>query len=215
MTCGASHSESLLDLGSPSGPAPGPGRGSHPSDAQTHPTLPGPADGVRPAPGESGELAVSTTSCGFTATQSCRNRGLQRSTTRSGSGLSNSSSRASQRISDPQRAGQSGIGFKRARDIAAPAHLSPLIAAKPRIQAVIQDAVWAGLLPEQILEACLSEVIETATSTSLSSLDSDEQATAKLYVQKAAQAGNEAWQQTIGGLHGPGVANTPRLRLPG
>ena len=61
-----------------------------------------------------------------------------------------------------------------------------------------KDAVWAGLLPEQILEACLSEVIETATSTYLSSLDSDEQATAKLYVQKAAQAGNEAGQQIIG-----------------
>ena len=74
---------------------------------------------------------------------------------------------------------------------------------------MIQDAVWAGLLPEQILEACLSEVIETATSTSLSSLDSGEQATAKLYVQKAAQAVNEAWQQTIGRLHGPGVATHP------
>ena len=37
-------------------------------------------------------------------------------------------------------AGQTGIGFKRARDIAA------LIAAKPRIQAVIRDAVWAGLV---------------------------------------------------------------------
>ena len=72
---------------------------------------------------------------------------------------------------------------------------------------MIQDAVWAGHLPEQILEARLSEVIETATSTYLSSLDSDEQATAKLYVQKAAQAADEAWQQTIGGLHGPGVTN--------
>ena len=63
---------------------------------------------------------------------------------------------------------------------------------------MIQDAVWAGLFPEQILEARLSEVIETAASTYLSSLDSDEQATAKLYVQKEAQAAEEAWQQTIG-----------------
>ena len=29
----------------------------------------------------------------------------------------------------------------------------------------------------------------------------------KLYVQKAAQAADEAWQQTMGGLQGPGVAN--------
>ena len=46
-------------------------------------------------------------------------------------------------------AGQSGIGFKKERDVAAPAHLGALIAAKPRIQAVIQDGVTAGLLPKQ------------------------------------------------------------------
>ena len=109
--------------------------------------------------------------------------------------------------SDPQRR-QSGIGFKRVRDIAAPAHLTALIAAKPRIQGVIRHVVWAGFLPEQILEAHLSEVIETATSTHLSAIDSDEQATAKLYAQKAAQAADEARQQTFGGLQGPGVANT-------
>ena len=61
--------------------------------------------------------------------------------------------------------------------------------------------------PEQILEARLTEVIETATSTCPSALDNDEQATAKLYVQKAAQAADEAWQQTIGGKQGPVVAN--------
>ena len=44
-------------------------------------------------------------------------------------------------------AGQSRIGFERARDIAAPAHLGALIAAKPRIQGIIRDAVEAGLLP--------------------------------------------------------------------
>ena len=52
-------------------------------------------------------------------------------------------------------------------------------------------------------------VIETATSTYLSALDSDEQATAKLYVQKAAQAADEAWQQTTGGLHGSSVTHPP------
>ena len=38
---------------------------------------------------------------------------------------------------------------------------------------MIRDAVWAGILPEQILWARLSEVIET-----------DERVVAKLYVQK-------------------------------
>ena len=98
-------------------------------------------------------------------------------------------------------------GFKRARDVAAPAHLGVLIVAEPRIQAMIQDAVWADLLQKQILEARLSEVIETSTSTCPSSLDSDEQATAKLNVQKAVQAAGEAWQQTTGGLQVPGVEN--------
>ena len=37
-------------------------------------------------------------------------------------------------------AGQSGIRFKRARDIAAPAHLGALITAKPRILGMIRDA---------------------------------------------------------------------------
>ena len=53
-------------------------------------------------------------------------------------------------------AGQSGIGFKRARDIAAPAHLGALTAAKTRILGMIRDGVRAGLLPQQILETRLS-----------------------------------------------------------
>ena len=104
-------------------------------------------------------------------------------------------------------AGQSGIGFKRARDIAAPAHLGALIAAKPRIQRLNRDAVWAGLLPEQILEARLSL---TATSTYLSAIESYEQATTKLSVQKAAQTADDAWQQAIAGL---GVANPTIVSL--
>ena len=72
---------------------------------------------------------------------------------------------------------------------------------------MIRDAVREGLLPEQILETRLSEVIETATSTYFSALDNDEQATAKLYVQKAAQAADEAWLQTVQGQQGPGATN--------
>ena len=41
-------------------------------------------------------------------------------------------------------AGQSGIGYKRARDIAGPAHLGALIAARPRLSAMIPGAVAAG-----------------------------------------------------------------------
>ena len=75
-------------------------------------------------------------------------------------------------------AGQSGIGYQKARDIGAPAHLGYLMAAKPRTQAMIQDEVWAGLPTGHLLETRLTAVIETATSTYLSALDED-QATAK------------------------------------
>ena len=56
-------------------------------------------------------------------------------------------------------AGHSGIGDKRARDIAAPAHLGASIETKPRTQAMIQDGVTAGLLPKQPLETRLAQLL--------------------------------------------------------
>ena len=52
---------------------------------------------------------------------------------------------------------------------------------------MIRDAVLAGLLQTR-----LSEVIETAISTYLSALEKDEQATARLFIQRAAQAADES-----------------------
>ena len=71
---------------------------------------------------------------------------------------------------------------------------------------MIRDAVLEGLLPEQLLETRLSEVIETATSTCLSAFDNDEQETARLFIQEAAQAADESWQHTVSGQQVPGVA---------
>ena len=48
---------------------------------------------------------------------------------------------------------QSGIGYKKARDVAGPAHLGALIVAKPRTLDMIHDAATAGLLPKQPLVA--------------------------------------------------------------
>ena len=61
----------------------------------------------------------------------------------------------------------------------------------------------AGLLPKKPLETHLAVVIERATSTYLEALDGDDQAAAKLYVQQAAPAADEAWQQTVDGHNGP------------
>ena len=89
---------------------------------------------------------------------------------------------------------------------------------KPRIRGMIRDAVLAGLLPEQLLETRLSEVIETATSTYLRALDNDEPATAQLFIQKAAQAADDSWQHTVSvqqGLNvaGPSNASLGHLRM--
>ena len=53
---------------------------------------------------------------------------------------------------------------------------------------MIQDAVLAGLLPKHTLANRHAANSETATSTYFGALDDEERATAKLYVQKAAQA---------------------------
>ena len=71
--------------------------------------------------------------------------------------------------------------------------------------ALPQGGVTACILPKHLQESRLAAVIETALSACLDALDDEDKATAKLYVQKAAQAADEACQQTIGGLQGPGV----------
>ena len=53
----------------------------------------------------------------------------------------------------------------------------------------------------------MAAVIEASVSTFFDALDDEDKVTAKLYVQKAAQAAEEAWQQTIGGLQGLSVTN--------
>ena len=50
----------------------------------------------------------------------------------------------------------------------------------------------AGLLPKQPLETRLAAIIDTATTICLGALDDEDKATAKLHIQKAAQAADEA-----------------------
>ena len=71
-----------------------------------------------------------------------------------------------------------------------------------------QDALVPCLLPKQPLETRLADVIETATTNYLQALDGKDQATANLYVQQAAQAVDEEWQQTVVGHNGPVITNT-------
>ena len=111
----ASRSESPLGLGSSS---PEQGR-RHPSGARTRPR---PTDRVRPP----SRMAVSTTSCGFTAHTILQEQSAaavydeigQRSFERLFPGLTEDSMTQATLSASPIR-----IGFKRARDIAATAHL--------------------------------------------------------------------------------------------
>ena len=70
---------------------------------------------------------------------------------------------------------------------------------------MIRDATLAGLFPEQPLAARLDTLIETASIASLDTLDdSEKKLTAQLYLHKAAQAADEAWQQNCTRSQGNG-----------
>ena len=128
---------------------------------------------------------------------------------RSGSDHSNGSSRVSREDSTTQAtlsAGQFEIGFKRARDIAAPVHLEalqPNRASRVRSETQFGRAFsltrsWRGV---SLRSSRPPPPPISAHSTTT------EQATAKLCIQKAAQAAGEPWQQTVSGQQGPGVTN--------
>ena len=93
-------------------------------------------------------------------------------------------------------ASQSGIRYRRARNVACPAHPGALRPAKPSILCVIRGAGTVRLLPEQ-----------------RDALHDSENATARLYLQKAAQAADESWQQTVQGYNGPTITNPTLLDI--
>ena len=78
-----------------------------------------------------------------------------------------------------------------------PAHLGALIAAKPRVLGLIRDAVRRAFS----LSRSRRRVIETATSTYLSALDSDEQA--------ACSEGSPSGRRSVAANH-RGTAGTGR-----
>ena len=82
-------------------------------------------------------------------------------------------------------------------DTAGTAHLGALIAAKRRIPAMIQDAVQAGLLPKQPWVTRLAANLEAAT-TNLEAFDDEDKHDCQTFrSEKAAQAADEAWHQTV------------------
>ena len=102
-------------------------------------------------------------------------------------------------------AGQSGIGYKRARDIAAPAHLGAHSSQAAHPSNDPRGTPWRLALPQSLKQP------PRPTSTPMMVKT---RATARLFSQEAAQAAEEAWQQTIGGLQGPGVTKMSDLEHP-
>ena len=80
---------------------------------------------------------------------------------------------------------------------------------------MILDGVTAGLLPKQPHRNTLGRSHRHSPLHLPGALDDKDKATAKLYVQKAVQAAEAAWQQTIGGLQKPHSISprTSQLRL--
>ena len=72
---------------------------------------------------------------------------------------------------------------------------------------MIRGATSADLLPEQPLLAWLSALVESASVAFLDALDDAEKPTTRLYLQKAARAAEESWEQTVLGYSGPTVTN--------
>ena len=146
------------------GPAPEQGR-RHPSDARARPALPGSADGVRPPSRGSGSQPCQPHPAGsrphnLAGTKGCS--GLRRDRAAVSRTALPGSHRGQHDTSNPQCRPDRNWVQKSARHRSSrtPGSSHRSQTAHP---GMIRDAVWAGLLPEQILEA--REVIETATST--------------------------------------------------
>ena len=72
---------------------------------------------------------------------------------------------------------------------------------------MVQDAATAGLIPNKPFVVRLDATVEAATAVYLEAPDCSEKPTARLCLHKAAQAADEAWQQTVQGHNGPTVTN--------
>ena len=75
-------------------------------------------------------------------------------------------------------------------------------------EAMIQNAVLAGPSPETTpCRLALPRSSKKPPPPTSTPIDDEDPGTAKLYVQKAVQAAEEAWKQTIGELQGSSVTN--------
>ena len=94
-----------------------------------------------------------------------------------------------------------GLGVKRSVDVARRAHLGALISARPRIRDIIRDHC------RLVIRVTFAGAPGRFGRSSLHRLPGHPWLAAQLYLQKAAHAADEAWQQTVQGHNGPTVTN--------
>jgi hypothetical protein len=97
---------------------------------------------------------------------------------------------------------QAGFGWRQALDVARPAHLGGLVAAGPRVKAMIQACTVAGLIPAGSLERRLNVLGASAEAAYLASLDEVEQIKAEEFLRRAKAAAEEAWARIESGAPG-------------
>ena len=163
------------------------------SDASTLPAPPGPADGIRPPPKVS---PLSSLAAPILQEQRAAEiydevgqRSLERALPRSHGGLCDAS--------DTQRGPVRNRVKKKERETSLLLHVWEVL------QPPSRASIGAGLYQSTSWRPAFSRSSKQPPPPYLSALDDEDQA--KLYVQKAAQAADEAWQQTSGGLQGPNV----------
>ena len=101
-----------------------------------------------------------------------------------------------------------GLGWRSATDTALPANLAALTLAAPKIRAMAESMVTAGLLPAGILEAKLAAKIESVEVAFMPELDPGEQVKAQDFLTRAEQGAQQAWQALVEGS--PGDIRGPR-----
>ena len=105
-----------------------------------------------------------------------------------------------------------GLGWRRALDIARPAHLGGLIAVRPRIRAMFESCGVAGLLDAARLETRLDSLIADAKAAYLQTLDEVDAVRAEEFFARAQNAAQESWDNLLNGVPGRGPP-APRVLL--
>jgi hypothetical protein len=96
-------------------------------------------------------------------------------------------------------AAKGGLGWRKASDVARPANLGALVMATPKVQAMAQAAVRAGLLREGQIEQLLAARTQMVEGAYMNELHENERERAATFLRKAKEAAEKEWRATLEG----------------